>query len=404
MPADPYSLAKPAFAPAVVQGTITPNQVFTQRIGNHARLGTLVGPEPLHLEFDCADADFEFALTSSWPLVAGSDAVVVNSKNSTRVRQAEVVQLAEALNALVRLYAIETGNTNMHVLVEARRGVIGVPAWWDGHPCLFAAYSFDTTYNEVGLFTDPMQAFAAMDMLSTPHRLLLAVGPARPEWAEGEDEAAWADADAQRIAALKKVEQQISKEIARLMASTADIARMMADFDGGGMASEEALMDGLARVRGAVQKMRGAILGYEQRRHKKAAPKTSALEEPRLTGRVRSPAAKLTQRQTLASTVRELQTVLKRESNSPKLPLPARTTFRRSLTALTTLEQSLRKNPVVAISTPTQKTSRPNPLMAIVNKIFKNDVMPTPEDELLPTARGQDPKKKRPDILLSPRR
>lgn len=351
----------------------TLNRTWVQPLPGHARLSALVGPEPLHLEFECDDDDFEFAFSSSWPLSSATSTLSVLGKSQASSRQADIVKIAETLNRLVRLYAVETGNTHMHVLVEARRGVVGVPPWWDEHPCLFATFAFDTNFSEVGLFSDPVQAFAAMEMVMVPHRLMLAVGPARPDWTESDDEEAWLDADSQRINALKRIEAQISKDIARLMANTHnELAQMMMDAEQGGLQMEEALVEGLSRVRGAVQKMRGAIIGYEQRRSKKRTAKLTLdprLETPAPVKRQRvlnNITAAMADRHTLASTVRELQGVLKKESASAKMPLPARATFRRGLTALTTLEQTLRGKPLLA-----PKTTAVSPMRTIVNKIAK---------------------------------
>lgn len=360
------------------------NSVWSEKLVEHARLSALVGPDPLHIQFDCADDDFVFALTSSWPAAAGTDALRVSTKQTTNTRYADVLNLAENFNRLVRLYALESGNTHMHVLVEARRGVVGVPAWWDGHPCLFAIYAFDTTFSEVGLFSDPMQAFAALEMISTPHRLMLAVGPARPEWAESEDGEAWIDADAQRILALKRVEAQISKDIARLMASTSDISRLMADAEQGGMYMEEALVEGLARVRNAVQKMRGAIMGYQHRRSKKFEPQRPGepkIEQPSPVKRMRvqnSMNAEMAERGALAKTVRELQGVLKKESNSQSIPLPARQTLRHGLTALTTLEQQFNAKPVVAPATALPVEKPQGMVKTVIQKIAKAVAPQTP--------------------------
>lgn len=402
MSADPSIPSAPAYHdPETGRGLATSaetgtNRVWSQPLPGHARLGALVGPEPLHLAFDCTDDDFEFALTSSWPLTASTTSLSVTGKAHANSRQADLMKVAETLNSLVRLYAIETGNTNMHVLVEARRGVVGVPPWWDGSPCLFATFAFDTAYSEAGLFTDPVQAFAAMEMVMTPHRLLLAVGPARPDWSEGDEEEAWIDADSQRIAALKRVESQISKDIARLMANTHnELAQMMMDAETGGMHMEEALVEGLSRVRGAVQKMRGAILGYEHRRSKKhtvVKVNEPRVETPSPSKRMRTQndvTAALVGRQTLASTVRELQVVLKKESTSPKVPLPARITFRRGLTALTTLEQSLKVRPVVAVLKDAAKPGVSSPVRSIINKISEA-VAPAGKKKVLRRVSGRN--------------
>lgn len=401
-PATP-ARGRPTAASALAAG-FGLNRTWPQPLEIHARLSSLVGPAPLHLDFDCADEDFEFALTSSWPRVDTAAGQALVGKTHVPAREADLLKLAETLNGLVRIYALETGTTAMHVLVEARRGVLGVPPWWDGAPCLFAVFGFDTGFSEAGLFTDPMQAFAAMEMIMTPHRLLLAVGPARPEWHEDTGEEAWLDADARRIAALKRIEADMSKDIARLMANTVDLTRLMADAEMGGMAMEEALMDGLSRVRGAVQKMRGAILGYEMKRsHKRAqkagrelkleAPTPAATPAPQQQRQKENQAlADLAERQTLAKTVRELQTVLRQESASPKMPLPARATFRRSLTALTTLESVLQvpdaarsmktRTPQAAVQAIAPKIKAPRtknllptataPLRVLVQKIVKN--------------------------------
>lgn len=265
-------------------------RVWQQPLGDvHVKLGTVVGSAPLLLRFDTSDSEFVFGLSARWPIHADQTASLV---------EADAIKLADALNGLVRLYAIETGNTRLHVLVEARRGKFEVPSWWANAPVLFATYAFDTGFAQVGLFADLNDAYGDMDLLTQPHRLLVAIGPATPEHLRREKDTAdgaWIDPDAERLKALKRWNQQLSMQLNRLLA----------DIFSGGEAEMEAIVDGLSRMRDTSTRLSAQILKMEKRVHK---PKVAAPDTPAAP----KAAAPVRQEPTLDEFVAHLRAGLKR--------------------------------------------------------------------------------------------
>ncbi len=295
-----------AASPATISSLAATDGVrlWDQPLGDilHAKLNRLVGPDALRLEFDTSDADFTMALTSKWPVTRQQDSHLVFD-------HVGLMKLADVMNTLVRLYALETGHTFVHALVEARRGIAAVPSWWAEAPCLFVTYGFDTQQGQVCFADDPAAAFAAMRWLDNPHRLLLAIGPGTPVHLRRDEKDIWADADAEHLRALQRWEQQLSQQLARLLSFT----------DGGGMFAEEALVNALSTMRGHAQRVRGSIIDIQRRRQR---------QQPVTENDV----------QGLVQAMHDLKGALQGRSVRPDVSLPERAALRRSLSALQKLE------------------------------------------------------------------
>lgn len=237
-------------------------RVWEQPLGEtlHTKMNRLVGPRALHLEFDCSDLDFAAMLTGTWPQPEETQT------NNLVFDHIGLVKLVDVFNQLVRLYALETGNTRVHVLVEARRGLVGVPSWWADAPCLFATYGLDTQMADVCLAENPSAAFGALPYLAQPYRLILAVGPATPEALRTDDGDAWLDVEDRQLRSLQRWEQQLSRQLAQMLAFTFD----------GSMYDEEAIVDALATMRGYASKVRTAVQDVLAKRSKR---ETSREEE-----------------------------------------------------------------------------------------------------------------------------
>ncbi|MGE3769619.1 MAG: hypothetical protein AB7G06_01560 [Bdellovibrionales bacterium] len=268
-----------------------------------AKLNRVVGHGALQLEFECSDEDFAMTMTSRWP--QSTDQLEAH----LLFDHVGLVRIAEALNELVRLYAIETGHTRLHVLLEARRGLVGVPPWWDDAPCLFATYGFDTQSGEVCI-GKPDDVFDEMAWLAKTHRLLLAVGPAMPNELRGDGDEAWNDAEATQIRALQRWEQQLIQQLARLQSFTF----------GGGMMDEEAIVDALSTMRSYAGKVRRTIRDVTNRQRQKNT-KPDEMEKA-----------------DVSRAVREIKSVLQDGLASGAVPLPAKSILRRGLTSLHKLE------------------------------------------------------------------
>ena len=282
--------------------------MWDQPLGDtlHSKLNRLVGPEALHLEFDTTDADFVMALTSKWPMnITRDDHLVFDHVG--------LMKLADVMNALVRLYVMETGHTFVHIRVEARRGIGDMPSWWADAPCLFVTYGFDTQQGQVCFADSPASAFGIMRWLDNPHRLLLAVGPGTPAHLRRDDGDVWADADAEHLQALQRWERQLSQQLARLLSFT----------DGGGMFAEEALVDALSTMRGHAGKVRTSIIDIQQRR-KKPRP----VAEP--------------EGYSLTHAVHDLKSAMQMRAGKASVSVPERAALRRSLGVLEKLENSMK--------------------------------------------------------------
>lgn len=293
----------------------------------HAKLNSIIGSAPVLLRFDASDADFVFELTSRWP---------ISQDFTASTYEADIIKLADALNELVRLYAIETGNTQMHFLIEARRGHFDIPGWWVGAPCLFATYAMETGFAEVGLFSNFTEAYEDMDLLSQPHRMLVAIGPATPDMVEGTGDA-WLDPDEERLRALKRWNQQMALQINTLIA----------DIFGGGEAAMEEVVKGLSRIRDVSSRLSAQILRLEKRAYRPRLsdqreqelydmprPSTRQAGKLDLSGDVGHPGE-------LAETLADLRGAIKQEAQSQSIPPEMRRELQNGLRALYTLEASM---------------------------------------------------------------
>ena len=298
--AEPLPDASPATAARPSPAGEGLRRQWQQPLGDvHVKLGNLVGAASLQFSFDCSDQDFVLALTTRWPIGVDS---------TSSLYETDMLKLAEALNGLARLYAIETGTTHLHVLLEARRGSFKLPGWWDGAPVLFATYAFDTANAQVGLFADAGDAAEDMPLLNQPHRLLVAIGPATPELATANGEEVLLDADEERLRALKRWNQQLALQINTLLADTF----------AGGEEEIEKVVEALSKVRNLSTRLALHILQREQQRaraKKKPADALSAdLYEARRHHRARRDAPSLDAADTLSGTIGELKEALQSET------------------------------------------------------------------------------------------
>ena len=258
--AAPTSAASASAAPAG-----RARRQWQQPLGEiHNKLGNIVGAGSLAFSFDCNDQDFVFALTSRWPL--GTDF-------THSLYETDTLKLADALNGLVRLYAIETGQERLHVLLEARRGKPELPGWWRGSdgnaPVLFATYAFDTNFAQVGLFGDLNDAYAEMDLLNQPHRLLVAIGPATPVMVDADGGEIELDGDEERLLSLKRWNQRLALQINQLLAATF----------GGGETEVEAVVEALSKVRDLSSRLAVQLIEREGRLRRRAARRDDLTDE-----------------------------------------------------------------------------------------------------------------------------
>ncbi len=259
MPDLPSSL-EIAVAPAVE----AVRRQWQQPLGDiHNKLGNIVGAGSLAIAFDCNDQDFVFALTSRWPL--GHDF-------THSLYETDMLKLADTLNGLVRLYAIETGQERLHVVLEARRGKPELPGWWRANgsaPVMFATYAFDTNFAQVGLFGDLTDAYTDMDLLNHPHRLLVAIGPATPIMVDADGGEIELDADEDRLASLKRWNQRLALQINQLLAATF----------GGGEAELEAVVEALSKVRDLSSRLAVQLIERESRLRRRSIKRDDPTNE-----------------------------------------------------------------------------------------------------------------------------
>lgn len=321
-------------------------RIWQQPLGDvHVRLNNIVAPQGLKIRFDTNDADFVFELGSRWP---------ISSDFTAMVYEADIIKLADALNALVRQYAIETGHTRLHVLLEARRGQFELPGWWSGSPIMFATYAFDTAFAEVGLFTNLDDAYGDMDLLTQPHRLLVAIGPATPDMLEVDEEGAWIDPDAERLRALKRWNQQMALQINMLMA----------DIFGGGEEAMHSVVDALSKIRDLSKRLSDQILRLEKRAYRPDKkmkndadgdlynlPSASMRQPGRLNmDELETPGD-------VKESLADLRGALTQESQNKNIAPGMRLELQKGLRALNTLEASLGETPAVTPKAPRRKTS-----------------------------------------------